>query len=401
VSARAVLVLSAALVATASGILAVRAARSAESRPARAPEAAAPEPETEPDRARTRTPIRPLAQEKLVAAAAGVEVRWAKLNKEAIDTLESGEEAKAVERFERCVAAVPGEPVFAANLAEALARLAAKEDSAGSAEDRARSREHLERAAKLAPGRKDIQERLAQLTRLDAAEKGFTTEPSQHFELAYDGARTDLTWSTADLTRILENAYQDLGELFGFWPVEAGRPRIRVVVYGKSGFHEATGMGHWAVGAFDGSVRVPVEDLKKEKAGLERVLRHEVTHYFVREAGGSSVPGWLNEGLAQWCESAYVLDRARSIDAAKKRLAGKELAPLDKLAGVLGRDRTDEEIAVAYAEALALCGWIESSFGERLLFDLVAAEKSGEGWRPCFRRRTGVDPDTAVVELAR
>jgi hypothetical protein len=281
-----------------------------------------------------------------------------------------------------------------------LARLSAKEDQAGSAEDRARSREHLERAAGLAPSRKDIQERLAQLRRLDASEKGFTTEPSQHFELAYDGARTDLVWSTADLTRILENAYQDLGELFGFWPVEAGRARIRVVVYGKSGFHEATGMGHWAVGAFDGSVRVPVEDLKKEKAALERVLRHEVTHYFVREAGGPSVPGWLNEGLAQWCESAYVVDRARDRrgePGASREGAGTPQArrrPRPRPDGRADRGRLREASPCAGGSGEVF------DFGERLLFELVAAAKNG-GWRACFRRRTGVDPDTAVAELAR
>jgi hypothetical protein len=172
-------------------------------------------------------------------------------------------------------------------------------------------------------------------------------------------------------------------------------------VYGKSGFHEATGMGHWAVGAFDGAVRVPVEDLKKEKGGLERVLRHEVAHYFIREAGGMNVPGWLNEGLAQWCETAYVVDRGRSIDAAKKRLAGKELLPLAKLQGMLGRDRSDDEIALAYAEALALCGWIDATFGERVLFDLVAAAKTPEGVAACFKRRTGVDLDAGIAELAR
>jgi hypothetical protein len=398
VSARAPLLVLALLGAGAAAWSLVAAVRATRKDPP--PNIAPLTPEPEPDRSLTRTPIRPLAQEKLVPAAAGVEMRWANLNREAIGQLEAGEEAKAVEMFERCVAAVPGEPVFATNLAEALARLSVKEEQLGGAEDRARSRAHLERAAELAPARKDIQERLAQVKRLEASEKGFTTEPSQHFELSYDGARTDLTWSTADLTRILENAYQDLGELFGSWPVESGRPRIRVVLYGKTGFHEATGMGHWAVGAFDGSVRVPVENLKKEKGSLERVLRHEVAHYFIREAGGMSVPGWLNEGLAQWCETAYVLDRGRSIDAARKRLLGKDLLPLEKLQGVLGRG-SDEEIALAYAEALALCGWIESSFGERLLFDLVAAAKTPEGVRETFRRRTGVDLESGIRDLSR
>jgi hypothetical protein len=186
--------------------------------------------------------------------------------------------------------------VFAANLAEALARLAVREDEHGGAEERAHAIEHLARAAELAPGREDIARRLEQMRRLAKSEEGFNVETSDHFELSYDGARTDLLWSSFQIVTVLENAYQDFGELFGLWPVEGGRPRIRVVLYRKSGFHEATGIGHWAGGVFDGSVRVPLEDLGREKETLEHVLRHEIAHAFVRESGGSLVPGWLNEG---------------------------------------------------------------------------------------------------------
>ena len=355
----------------------------------------------EPLRSSTRRAILPLRTESVVPAAPGVEVRWANLNREAIAALDGGELEKAVEMFERCRVAVPQEPVFGKNLAEALARLAVREDEAGTPQERARSIEHLARAAALAPDREDIARRLVQMRRLAQSEEGFTVETSEHFELSYDGARTDLLWSSFEIVKVLEIAYQDLGELFGRWPVEGGRPRIRVVLYRQSGFHEATGMGHWAAGVFDGSVRVPVEDLGREKATLERVLRHEIAHAFVRESGGNLVPGWLNEGLAQWLEIRDIVERAREIEDARTRLSGKKLIPLDQLEGTLSEIQGEEAVALAYAESLALCGWIDRNYGERVLFEMVAASKTKGGWREAFRKRTGLTIDAALAELSR
>lgn len=397
-SARAVLVGSSGIVLCgAAALLLVKSRTPTASAPARPAPAAARAPE--PDRAATRRPVFPLAPEKLVPAAPGVEMRWANLNHDAIAALDAGEFEKAIGMFERCRAAVPAEPVFTTNLAEAFARFSLVEEDQGTAESRALALQHLERAAELAPSREDIQKRLAQIRRLAESEKGFYSESSEHFELSFDGARTDLQWSTSDITRKLEAAYQDFGELFGLWPVEGGRPRIRVVLYRKSGFHEATGIGHWAVGVYDGAVRVPVEDLGKEQSTLERVLRHEVAHAFIRESGGNGVPGWLNEGLAQWLEPAFVVDRGRAVDAARKRLRGQTLIPLSDLQGPLGENRSDAEVTLAYTEALALCGWIDSTFGERLLFDMVSASRTAEGWKETFRRRTGTDIGSALSEL--
>jgi hypothetical protein len=387
------------LVGVVAGALWSRRLRRAEA-PAAA-RASGPTSDPEPERGSNRRPAFPLAPEKLVPAAAGVDVRWARLNGDAIAALDAGECQKAVEMLERCRAAVPGEPVFAANLAEALARLSIQEEERGGEEVRSLSLRHLERAAELAPGREDLRKRIEQLRRLEESERGFFMEPSEHFELSYDGQRTDLLWSSFEITKILEIAYQDFGELFGMWPVEGGRPRIRVVLYKKSGFHEATGMGHWAAGVYDGAVRVPVEDLGKEQSTLERVLRHEVAHAFVKESGGTGVPGWLNEGLAQWLETRDLVERGRAVEAARKRLDGKALIPLVNLQSSLGEKRADEEVALAYAESLALCGWIEKTCGERLLFEMVAASKTVGGWREAYRRRTGAEIDAALAESAR
>jgi tetratricopeptide (TPR) repeat protein len=368
--------------------------------PPRAPQGA-PVSTIEPGHATHRRPILPLRNESVTPASESVGALWAAKNRDAIAALDAGDLEKAVALFEECLAGVPEAAVFSANLAEALARLAVREDEHGRPSERSKAIEHMARATQLAPGREDIARRLEQMKRLARSEEGFTVETSEHFELSYDGERSELLWSSFEIIKTLESAYQDLGELFGMWPVEGGRARIRVVLYAKSGFHEATGMGHWAAGVFDGSVRVPLEDLGREKETLERVLRHEIAHAFVKESGGAAVPGWLNEGLAQWLETKDLLLRARGIKEARQRLAGKTLIPLEQMAGSLAEMGGEEQVSLAYAEALALCGWIERNFGERVLFEMVAASRKKDGWREAYRNRTGSELDAALSELAR
>jgi hypothetical protein len=359
-----------------------------------------PEPDTDPEPRSHRVAIAPLSTEKPAPPAATVDSRWAELNRTAIELLEKGDAAKAVDLFEQCRAAVPEEKIFTGNLAEALARLSLIEYDRGGEKDRELALQHLARAAELAPARVDIQRRLEQLQRLAKSEKGMWTESSEHFELSYDGERADLIWSSYEITQVLESAYQEFGDLFGRRPVESGRPKIRVVVYRKEGFHQATGIGHWAGGLYDGTIRVPLENLRGEKAELERVLRHEIAHAFVAECGGKSVPGWLNEGVAQWLESGSITTQAREVEEARKRLKAKELIPLERLQKNLSELKDATEINTAYSEALALTAFLEHSYGERVLYDMVAGCKSSTSIGVTFKKRTGVELTQAFSDLS-
>lgn len=328
-----------------------------------------------------------------------VDVRWARLNADAIKALDAGDNKKAVELFDQCYLAVPTEKVFASNLAEALARLSTNEYDRGTAEEREMSIAHLTRAAKLAPDRKDLETRLVQLKQLSKSEEGMWTDESEHFQVSYDGERGDLLGGASVITFSLEAAYQQFGEYFGFYPVENGRAKIRVVLYKKQGFHEATGIGHWAGGLYDGAMRVPVEDLHKEKNSLVRVMRHELAHAFVHESGGRDVPGWLNEGLAQRLENDSMPAATTMLEASKRALHGVELIPLDKMSGSLSTQGDDAKIAQAYRQALAFVGWIETNYGDRVPYEMVAGHKKG-GVAAAFFKRTGVKLDDAFTDFA-
>jgi tetratricopeptide (TPR) repeat protein len=332
--------------------------------------------------------------------AHGVSSELAHKNSEGIDALEQGDFARAVTLFEACLAERPDEHIFVENLAEALARGANHQFDSADDGERAHALEAMRRAHALAPERKDIEQRLAQMERLAQSEAGFWKDSSEHFELSYDGERNDLLGGAFQITPQLERAYQQYGELFDVWPVETGRPKIRVVLYRREGFHEATGIGHWAGGLFDGTVRVPVDDMQKEKNDLERVLRHEIAHAFISSSGGAGVPGWLNEGLAQYLEFENLGARAARVENARKRLRGKALLPLAELQKSLAELSDDETIQLAYSEGLVLVEAIERNFGERVPCQMVAGCKQQVPVADTFRQRTGQALESALADLA-
>ncbi len=370
-------------------------------RPRSAPPAPAGTSEEVIEERGNRQPVFPTVREQKGAAPrSGVDAQWARLNQQGIDALDRGDEIASVALFEQCLRALPTEPVFASNLAEALARLSVREHERGGEDDRAQSMEHLARAVLLAPERTDLAQRLAQLKKLTESEHGFWVDASEHFELSYDGSRNELLMKASQITQILERIYLELGEAFGSFPVEAGRSKIRVVLYRREGFHEVTGIGHWAGGLYDGSVRVPVEDLGREKAALDRVLRHEVTHAFVHASGGKNVPGWLNEGLAQWLETGSLTAQAGAVAEARKTLMGNELIPLQELVDSLASSKNSGRVIAAYAQALALVAYIERHFGDRVLYEMVAGCKTDTPCELTFRRRTGAELEAVLSEMA-
>jgi tetratricopeptide (TPR) repeat protein len=323
---------------------------------------------------------------------------WTKKNKQAIGLLGEGELERAVALFRECVAAVPGEAVFRSNLAEALARLARVEYELVAT--RARAIELLEEALQLAPEREDLAALLAKWIATAEVEGEFWVDRSAHFRLSYDGDRDELLGSGYDLVlKTLEDAYAEFAALFGVRPAEGGSPRIEVVLLERSEFDALTGLGHWAGGAYDGRIRVPVTDLEQERRGLVRVLRHELVHAFVREKGGRAVPGWLNEGLAEWLEEPAGASRERAVERARKSAGAGPMRSLDELGGSLAALGGVDEIRAAYAQSIALVSWIEHWYGERVLFEMVGGCREGVGVGASFLARTRVDLGQALRDL--
>jgi|694.fasta_scaffold05382_4 tetratricopeptide (TPR) repeat protein len=332
-------------------------------------------------------------------AQPGIDARWVEKNREGIGRLKARKFAEAAQLFEACVAAVPEERVFRANAAEALARLGNEQWEQGKLEQRQAGLASMRRAAELAPDRADIRQRLDQMQRLLASEEGNWTEILEHYELSFDGERTDLVWDSLTLSPLLESIYGEYGEHFDCWPVERGREKIRVVLYNREEFHQATGIGHWAGGVFDGAVRIPVSDLKRDKREVERVLRHEIAHAFVAFSGGRAVPGWLNEGVAQWLESSDFVQRSQHVAAVRKLFGSGPKIPLQELGGSLAELKEEARIQRAYQQSLLLIDKIERDYGERVVFQMVQGCMRKQSPEQTFRERTSLELQSVLDDL--
>ena len=295
---------------------------------------------------------------------------------------------EAVQLLEECCELDPAEAIFRRNLAVARAALADALVDSPNADDRARAVALLERALTDLDG----EERAAMEARLErwrsqaAHEDGFFSSGNPRFELAYDGDHRELRDAEADLLERLDRAYQDLGELFGAFPLE--ERRLRVVLYRAEDFTRLTGLGHWAGGVFDGTIRVPI-GAEGVDPRLDGVLRHELSHAFVERLGGGACPAWLNEGLAQILEERRFDRRRAEVARAALRTAPRlELADLERPFVGLG---DEQRIRAAYRWSLAFVDHVRWTWGDAVAVEMATA--GGDGGTPAaaFTARLGLE----------
>ena len=327
-------------------------------------------------------------------------------NERALEALSLGDFDGAIELLISAVADAPGDATIRENLGVAyLKRARAYEQG-----DFELARADFESALEFLQ-RDDFRAQATSLMeraqRISKEEAEFSVEETLHFTFKFDASRTEIREGVDRLQVLLEETYQEYGELFGRRPVEAGEKKIAVVLYKSEGFTNVTGLGDWAGGAFDGVIRVPVDDLRDAQrvARLQDVLRHEVAHAFVQSIGGRGVPSWLNEGIAQWLENPK--RRLGGLSVARARLTnardngGKELFKLKEIQGSLVSWKDTEEITRAYDQALAFIDYLAEQYGARLLFDMVAECKvSGvDGAGIAFQRSILVDLDLVLGDF--
>lgn len=349
-----------------------------------------------------RAPIEEVGGDATVGAprtgpSDSVGAEWSRRNDQGIAALREGRNRDAVAHFEACLAAEPDEAVFAGNLAEALARLARELHAERDTREEALAL--LTRAVELAPDRADFAAVLDRRRRTAETEDGYWTDESEHFSLSFDGTRAQLMHGTQPLVEELERAYLDFGEWFGRFPVEEGAPKIEVVLYRGEEFREVTGLGHWAGGAFDGVVRIPVEDLAAERRALVETARHELVHAYVAALGATSIPAWLNEGLAQWMAPPFAGGRALAVQHARSRLVGAELFPLADLRTTIAAWTDDAKIHRAYAQSLAFTAWIVEWYGESVLREMVLGAAASTPVDETFRERVSISIDDVLGDL--
>jgi hypothetical protein len=172
-----------------------------------------------------------------------------------------------------------------------------------------------------------------------------------------------------ELLRVLEHQFEDLTRDLGSSPTAA----VVVTLYNGEQFSEVTKAPSWAGAVNDGKLRIPLGNATTITPQLEAVLRHELTHSFIR-AAAPTCPAWLNEGLAQFEEP-----KDSSVFAAQlsSQLRSGQASPLQELEGPFV-NLSPERAQMAYAESLAAVEYLRRAYGMTGLQHLLGSLAGGE-----------------------
>src|ERR1700722_1857701 len=150
----------------------------------------------------------------------------------------------------------------------------------------------------------EVEVALAKAQRDNQEEQNYRENESSHFTLRYSGgAEPELA---KEILRALEAHFSAIESELNFTPPDS----IGVVLYTQQAFADMTRAPGWVGALNDGRIRVPVQGLSGVTPELSRVLKHELTHSFVRQKTRGHVPTWIQEGLAQWMEGQRSGDSA-------------------------------------------------------------------------------------------
>jgi tetratricopeptide (TPR) repeat protein len=189
---------------------------------------------------------------------------------------------------------------------------------------------------------------------------------SDHFLVRYEGRDTE--GLVRDLVNTLEVAFRDLSIELDYNPHET----IIVLLYPNEAFRDITRSASWVGALNDGKIRVPVSGLSTMTPELARMLRHELTHSFVRQITVGRCPTWFNEGLAQLMEGATTTSLGSQLARA---FAANKIPTFASLEGSF-MGMPPDQVALAYAKSLAALEYLKETRGMtgiRRLLQLIAS----------------------------
>jgi tetratricopeptide (TPR) repeat protein len=176
---------------------------------------------------------------------------------------------------------------------------------------------------------------------------------TEHFLLRFEGGEARALGQ--QVLRTLEGAFQELQRDLDFYP----RETIVVLLYPQEAFRDIARSPSWVGALNDGKIRVPVSGLSSVTLELARVLKHELTHSFVRQITMGRCPTWFNEGVAQLEEGATTAGMGTQLARA---MADGRLPPFATLEASF-MDLPPDQVGLAYAKSLAGLEYLRDTFG--------------------------------------
>lgn len=178
-----------------------------------------------------------------------------------------------------------------------------------------------------------------------------------------DGSRLTLIapshWSdiAEEISTELVRTHQQLTALFGSVP--PFRSSVRLL--DEPSFYELTGAPAWTNAMFfRGEIIIPLATNEPvDLENLHRSVKHEYSHAVFSALSGGMIPGWLDEGLAQWIEGD---ENPALRNSLRSYLTKSAPVPLALLQGGFTK-LTPRMVPAAYAQSLLAVQALLKAYG--------------------------------------
>jgi hypothetical protein len=221
----------------------------------------------------------------------------------------------------------------------------------------------------------------------DSMPRQFMPRSTNRYTVRFDGREDQETW--VRLRAILEYAYQDISQKFGYTPPMP----IAVVLHTNQKFDNPSGTPSWADTLFDesgGVIHVPGQGALDDLGVLSRVVRHEFVHALLHQKLGpqkAGMPRWLVEGLAiQLAEDPWP-----DLEEAKTHAAA--LIPLQTLE-TGWKTLASDQAALAYLESTVATQSLVDRYSMYEVRQLVNMIHAGQTFATAMRNKLSISYDS-------
>lgn len=229
--------------------------------------------------------------------------------------------------------------------------------------------------------RPEVDQFLKKIEQENLAESEFRQANSLHFVVRYEGTATNHVLGHGILAS-LERSFSELSNELAYSPRES----IAVVLYPDEVFQDVTRTPSWVGALNDGKIRFPIKGLSLIDANAARILKHELTHSFIRLKTAGNCPVWLNEGLAQYLSRE---SNRQFLPLAKQAIAQGRFPALNNLEGPF-LAMSASQAAWAYQESLLATEFLVKAYGldgiQTLLSQTGQAGSFAAGLKTTLRR---------------
>lgn len=237
------------------------------------------------------------------------------------------------------------------------------------------ARHHLRLARQLAATAvSGLDELLARVDREFETTRTYQTMEAEGFLVRFEGGhRPDLFYRILPLLR---DSRERIARVLERTP----RRPVTVIIYAGDAFQRSVDAPDWAVGLFDGKIRLRESEINRTPDYLGRIVRHEMTHAILEEIAPGRIPAWIHEGLAGYFEIER-WDRLQDAAATLAMIQARRSPRLRDLTPPFARLGSGIDIRGAYGISAAAIRHLALNHGEPTLATLVtllAAGRSAE-----------------------